>query len=335
MKKGILKTLLCLLLPIICLSGCGGRSAPNSNTEPIDANMASAETATPSDAQHISAQLTDTLTIDADVICAQKELYASYYLERVNVPSEAAGPEWTKALEMEELLMRYAEAHPDELDNSIGFMSRDDAVSTGSKALEDAGVTLTPVVQTCVGLEHEALMEWQQALLKDASSQYNVFGNSPVLADLTENDDAYYLVFSFSYDDIPVYGRGEAATCYHGSTSPVFETIAEMLITPQGIRGVQLNLGYAVAGEAESRAIISAEDAVEKLREAYDFESPIRYSAEKLYLEYLPIEVNGQTILTPCWCFVVYHENIKEDGSTYWSERSEAVRFNAFTGGIV
>lgn len=240
--------------------------------------------------------------------------------------------ELQKHYEIEELLLRYAEANPEYTEISLGFMSREEAISICTNAIQNCGIALTPVVETCVGLEHDRIMSWQQELLNDESSYYNAFGKAMILSNLTQSDDSYYIVFSFSYDGIPIFSRNEPNIQFRDNTLPPSSVCAEMLITSDGIQHLNIYPAYAVNEINNTGSILSVEDAIKKLEET--FNSVIlteKYTVSSIYLEYMPIESNNSTVLTPYWCFEYTSEYVGDDGNIYQSV-PQAERYNAFTG---
>lgn len=331
MKIEINKSIFLFLVFALCLSAC--TNSMNQAEPPRQSDNNTNEPTTSAAGQHITRNLSEYLTIDADVIYPQKSNYISYCIERVAIGAEYTTVNRQKNLEIQDLLFRFAMSHPGSDNNSIGFMSREDAVAMGASIIENCGVSLIPELNTCVGLEHEQIMAWQQELLNDPNSYYNEFGKAVILSDLTTDDDAYYLRFTFSYDEIPVLGSDEPSVKIADASFPPVGLKAEILITPLGVQEFSITPAYAVVGEQYSGAIISVDDAIDQLKATYESVIlNVHYRVSSIYLEYIPLESAGKTVLTPYWCFLLEHENIREDGTTYWSDNLEAERYNAYTG---
>lgn len=330
---------------------------------------------------HISEQLAERLSIDADISCPERETYSSYILGELTLDREkgesiffpggsdisiAYKDEWGNAyknggyalhkengekfsktqysisftnaqyeqnLEIEDLLSRYAESHPNDEGHDLAFMSREDAVALGSNTILACGIPFAPALDTCIGLEHDQIKDWQQELLSDKSSRYNTFGKAVILSGLSPEDDAYFLSFSFRYDDIPVLGVNAPNVVYADAVFPPPQGYAKMLITSSGIAHFELYPAYAVTGTKEVSTIIAPEEAIARVKENYD--NVILSTDTKIvsvYLEYIPIETGGETVLRPYWCLSMTHKITGEDGKTYWSDYLTAERINAFTG---
>ena len=382
MKKRIKDILLVVLVFSLCLSGCADQNdADHAPLEETEVVIGTEKATAPVQFIHLESNLSDYLSVNADVIYPKKGSYASYRTGRITIsPEEAATiffpndsstrnvanqDEWrtysdgdfvlatkngnefhrvypsisyctaqrSRNMEIEDLLFRYAEAHPEASEVSLDYMSRDDAITMGKEAIERCGVSLTPKLNVCQGLTHEQIIAWQQELRSDPNSFYDEFGKAPDLSSLTSNDDAYWLQFTFVYEDVPVFGPGEPSIWVADEALPPMPIKAEVLITRSGIQDMVISPAYSIVGEVNCSPIISPEEALQRLKESYD--SVIlttHYRVISIYLEYVPIESNGETTLTPYWCFILEHENIREDGSTYWSDRQQAERFNAYTG---
>jgi hypothetical protein len=241
--------------------------------------------------------------------------------------------QYNRNLEIEDLLTRYAEKYPDADMSDLTFMSYEDAIALGVSAIQACDIPFSPILDTCIGLGYKEIMDWQQELLSDESNSYNVFGKTVILSDLSSNDDAYFLSFSFYYDDVPIYGTNSPSIVYADAVFPPSPGYAKMLITSSGISYFDLYPAYTVTGEKEISTIISPDEAIAKVKENYD---NVIISTEtkivSVYLEYIPVESDGQTVLHPYWCLCITHKITAEDGKSYWSDYLTAERVNAFTG---
>lgn len=241
--------------------------------------------------------------------------------------------QYQQHLEIEDLLERYSTNHPEEIEHSLSFMSREDAIASGINTLKALGIQFTPVVDICIGLEHNKIIAWQQELLNDTNNIYDPFGKAIILSNLNDSDDAYYIRFSFRYEDIPIFGVNSPGITFADAVFPPPAAYAKMLITPNGIEHFDLYPAYTVSDVKENRTIISPETAIANVTKSY--ENMILFSKAKIIsicLEYIPFEGNGETVLRPYWSLFITHENTGEDGKTYWSDHLTAERINAFTG---
>lgn len=236
-------------------------------------------------------------------------------------------------LEIEDLLLRYVEKHPEGKAHSLSFMSKEDALAYGLSIIQAIGIPFTPVEDIFIGLEHDKIIAWQQELLNDENSHYDIFDKAIILSNLDEHDDVYYLRFSFDYVGIPIFGTNSPNISFADAVLPPAAVYAKMLITANGIEYFDLYPAYTVTGTKECSSVISPEAAIAKVKEKY--ESTITFGNSKIVsicMEYIPFETVGQTVLRPYWCLSISSEKTGDDGRPYWSDYLSAERINAFTG---
>lgn len=237
------------------------------------------------------------------------------------------------------LLTEYAESNPDHQNDSLTFMTMEDAIQRAENIFKELGLCWQPVLQTSIGMDHQQIMQYQQ----ERFPKYEgiELQKTPVLDNLTQEDDAYLLRFGFSYNAIPVYGFPQEPDLELRSDSPfpVYMS-AEMMITPQGITSFNLSGGYKTV-ETDVRPLLSAEEAVAKYKQKWDSTIlPLEgenWKVYAIYLEYITKWANGSPYLTPYWCLgrdaMVTN---RLTGETAWSREfgfsGTGVRFNAFTG---
>lgn len=237
------------------------------------------------------------------------------------------------------LLTEYAESNPDHQNISLDFMTMEDAIQRAENIFKELGICWQPVLQTSIGMDHQQIMQYQQERLPEYEGME--LQKTPVLNNLTQEDDAYLLIFGFSYDAVPIYGFPQEPDLEIGSDSPIpVYMSAEMIITPQGITSFSLTGGYKIV-ETDVRPLLSAEEAVAKYKQKWD--STILPLADEnwkvyaIYLEYITKWADGSPYLTPYWC--LGRESMitnRLTGETVWSREAgfsgNGARFNAFTG---
>ena len=237
------------------------------------------------------------------------------------------------------LLTEYAQSNPDHQNDSLTFMTIEDAIQCAENIFKELGLCCQPVLQTSIGMDHQQIMQYQQERLPEYDGIE--LQKTPVLDDLTQEDDAYLLTFGFSYNAVPIYGFSQEPEIELRSDSPTpVYMSAEMLITPQGITSFNLTGGYKIV-ETDVRPLLSAEEAVAKYKQKWD--STILPLADEnwevyaIYLEYITKWADGSPYLTPYWCLgrdAMITNRLT--GEIAWSREvgysGTGVRFNAFTG---
>ena len=237
------------------------------------------------------------------------------------------------------LLTEYAESNPDHQNDSLTFMTMEEAIQRAENIFKELGLCWQPVLQTSIGMDHQQIMQYQQERLPEYEGIE--LQKTPVLDNLTQEDDAYLLTFGFSYNAVPIYGFSQEPDIELRSDSPIpVYMSAEMIITPQGITSFNLTGGYKIV-ETDVRPLLSAEEAVAKYKQKWD--STILPLADEnwkvyaIYLEYITKWADGSPYLTPYWC--LGRDSMitnRLTGETAWSREvgysGTGVRFNAFTG---
>lgn len=245
--------------------------------------------------------------------------------------------------EMENLIQLYYAEQPTENNSVLDFMSMEDAISKAETMLKKMGIPYDAEVQFCGGLTHDQMMNYQQELLEKDKTlpypEYDCFGNIPVLTDLTDADDAYYIKFGFRYDDLPVYGFDPEPNVgtVDGVTTP-FGAYAEILMTRNGVAGFTSMGVYQITQSSNGDPLLTAMDALE-LYKSY-WSERLRPMDEEywrvnaIYLEYVPRYVDDALILTPYWCVCQKDQYTNSlSGLKEWSPWPSGMRFNAQTGG--
>lgn len=237
--------------------------------------------------------------------------------------------------EISDLLSRYGETHSEEV-HALSFLSPDEAIGKASALICELDIIGEPVLDAIIGLSGAEIMTWQNELMADDSySWWADIGKTVVLDDLTSEDDAYYISFYFTYQDVPVFNQDREPGISSASDSfPTSSMKANVLITPKGVRyfSVQNTLGTQ-GGISEAQSIISVQEALEKLCE--EQENNITFGTQlitKVWLEYIPIRAEsavdgaGPFILRPYWCFGTV------DAERGGEHIMNADRINAITG---
>ncbi len=238
--------------------------------------------------------------------------------------------------EIFDLLFRYGEAHSEEEVHTLSFMSPEEAASKTSALISELGIIGEPALDTIIGLSGTEIMTWQNELMTDENySWWADIGKTTVLDDLTSEDDAYYISFYFTYQDVPVFDQDREPGISSASDSFLPSSMkAEALITPKGVRYFTVQNALSAQGDiSEAQSIISAQEALEKLCEKQ--ENTITFGTQlitKVWLEYIPIRAEnavpgvGPFILKPYWCFGTV--DVEQDGEHIMNVE----RINAVTG---
>jgi hypothetical protein len=250
---------------------------------------------------------------------------------------------YKRDVEIFDLLQSYGEAHPQEQAHVLPFMTPDEAIEYGKELIAKIGITGTPVVRDSkmMGLPAAEIMAWQQTLLKDENyKQWSDIGKTIILEDLTENEDAYAISFSFEYQGVRIFKQAdEPNPSFASATMNISSVRVDMLITKNGIRYFSLAGGLSANGtESSPEAILTYEQALKKVTEKYEtsIHSEPQHITE-VWLEYLPLSdpnshsLDAPVTLTPYWCFVL-GETYTDTNGQQTMRRTNAERINAFTG---
>lgn len=237
------------------------------------------------------------------------------------------------------LLTEYAESNPGHQNDSLAFMTMEDAIQRAENIFKELGLCWQPVLQTSIGMDHQQIMQYQQERLPEYEGIE--LQKTPVLDNLTQEDDTYLLRFGFSYNAVPIFGFPQEPNLELRSDAPIpVYMSAEMMITPRGITSFNLTGGYKIV-ETDVRPLLSAEEAVAKYKQKWDSTIlPLEdenWEVYAIYLEYITKWADGSPYLTPYWCLgkdAMMTNRLT--GETAWSREfgfsGTGVRFNAFTG---
>lgn len=258
---------------------------------------------------------------------------------RINYYSET--PE--KDQEIFDVLWKYGEVHQQKEVNILSFKSPQEVIKQGEELLKELGAIGSPDIKAgrIVGLSASEIMNWQAELLKnDEYKKWTEIGKTIILKDLTAEDDAYLLDFSFKYQNVPVFNQDfepAVKSASDGFSPPSMK--AYMLVTQKGLRYFTFENGMSTNGVASSpRNIISAQQALNNIIDKYD--NTILFGTQRItevWLEYIPIsdpdshKAGAAVTLMPYWCFRVATFDDKT-GKMLGKEYDSAERINAITG---
>lgn len=235
-----------------------------------------------------------------------------------------------------DLLSRYGETHSEEEVHALSFLSPDEAISKASALLCGLDMIGEPALDAIIGLSGAEIMAWQNELMTDEDySRWADIGKTNVFNDLTSEDDAYYISFYFTYQDIPVFDQDREPGISSASDSFSTNSMkANVLITPKGVRYFKVANTLSIQGSlSEAQSIISVQEALQKLCE--EQENTITFGTRlitRVWLEYIPIRAEnavegvGPFVLKPYWCFGTV------DAESGVEHIINADRINAVTG---
>lgn len=235
-----------------------------------------------------------------------------------------------------DLLSRYGETHSEEEVHALSFLSPDEAISKAGALICGLDMIGEPALDAIIGLSGAEIMAWQNELMTDEDySRWADIGKTNVLDDLTSEDDAYYISFYFTYQDIPVFDQDREPGISSASDSFSTNSMkANVLITPKGVRYFKVANTLSTQGDiSEAQSIISVQEALQKLCE--EQENTIKFGTRlitRVWLEYIPIRAEnavegvGPFILKPYWCFGTV------DAESGGEHITDAARINAVTG---
>lgn len=371
MKK-LIRMALFAAMVAMCLLGCGKQDdvEPSVTQENPD-NVYATESVTPQ-TQHITQEIYDNLTIDADVVIPAKTQYGTYTLKMVDCTPERLfsifNPEGTGSYEttdrsspgfpyyvytktdgrkivvqdniikyssynidvsdhpMQEvanLMYYYTQAHPNAELHDLSFMTVAEMEAYGRNVLTELGIAWDMEQTQCVTLSGQEILDFQSEMLTDSS--YTEFG---IPMTLKEAEDTCYMVFSFSYDGLPLLGSDEPNVKSAVSMMPTPSAKAVLMFNANGIQDCTVIFPCVVEPISEQHTVLSMDEAIAVLKAKYDLE--ILFGSDvitDIWMEYIPVKQEQNWVLVPYWCFVSTDEE-RMDVPSYGS----ADRFNAITG---
>lgn len=365
-----LQNSICLLLAAAMLcSGCAAQKSeqPSAAKSTImastDATFAppAEETVPAPTTQHISQALSESLSIEADVVLPAKTEYSAYELKRVDCdPDRLFGilsPDGYGEIQEEERngYMLYQESGGKKLtvhDTIISYHAYNWGFGTPQQEvwelmvsyiqdhseakkqdlsfmtiaqIQELGETVLRELGIAFDLKLENCVALTNQDIQDYQKKY--FPNSST--DLTSASDSCFLEFSFSYDGLPLLGRWEPTVCSDGSWGQNHDAVAAMLINAEGIQDLQVYHPCAPQSVIEAKPILPLEEAITALKEEYAAHTHSGTTTiSSIWLEYIPVKKNDSIMLIPYWCFVSMDPRAVGNPG-YWGN---ADRINAFTG---
>ena len=211
----------------------------------------------------------------------------------------------------------------------LTFLNAENAIQTGKERIKEltgqdsevlAAYALNREILTALEEEYRQTPKYQE----DAQR-----GKETTVDDWSDADEIYYMEYRLTKDGLPIYsGINEPGISMAVETFWTAETRITMLLDQDGIRYIASRGGiFDASPEAEAQTIISAETALEAVKEIYGntiLSSQVTIS--RIWLEYVVVpdwEEKEQYKLVPYWC-------VQIDSP---SGNSSAERINAITGG--
>ena len=226
---------------------------------------------------------------------------------------------------IQNLLTQYQNLHPEERFRESAYLSKEDGQKLGRELLEGLGISMTPVLDTCLSFTYDELAAFQGQLGN---------GNMPRLEGTSGQDDACLMEFSFTWQGIPLYGAGKdtAAVPDMSSNLPLpVKSKASLIVTPNGILTFHLSGAYQVIQGEQAQKIISAEEAIVCFQKEFEGAGGLRIV--KVFPEYVPVDRDGDMVLSPYWCVVFENQLTNaETGENWWRRDMAGKHYNAYTG---
>ena len=211
----------------------------------------------------------------------------------------------------------------------LSFLNAGDAIQIGKERIKGLTGQDSEVI-AAYALNREILTELEEQYRQTQKYQEDAQrGKETTVDDWSDEDEIYYMEFELTKDGLPIYsGVNEPGISMAVETFWTAETRITMLLDKDGIRYIASRGGiFDASPEAEAQTIISAEAALEAVKEIYVntiLNSQVTIS--RIWLEYVVVpdwEVKEQYKLVPYWC-------VQIDSP---SGNSSAERINAITGG--
>lgn len=365
---------LCAVMVVTCLMGCGKQDDVEPNvTQGTTDNLSATESVTPQ-TQHITQEICDNLTIDADAVIPAKTQYGTYTLKMVDCnperlfsifdPNGTGSYEttdrsspgfpyyvYTKSdgrkivvqdniikyssyniamgdhpmQEVSNLMYYYTQRYPNAQPHDLSFSTVAEMEAYGRSVLTELGAVWDMELTQFVTLSGQEILNFQSEMFTD--SGYAEFGTPMTL---TEAEDTCYMVFSFSYDGVPLLGGDEPDVSSYVSMFPTPSAYAALMINADGIQDCEVFYPCTLETVSEPQTILSVEEAIAALKAKYDLE--ILFEAQiitDIWMEYIPVMQDQNWVLAPYWCFVSKaEEHLDSPAGDY----ENADRINAITG---
>ncbi|MEH2954741.1 hypothetical protein VV089_17420 [Candidatus Merdisoma sp. JLR.KK011] len=211
----------------------------------------------------------------------------------------------------------------------LSFLNAENAIQMGKERIKELTGQDSEVL-AAYALNREILTELEEEYRQTQKYQEDAQrGKETTVDDWSDEDEIYYMEFELTKDGLPIYsGIHEPGISMAVETFWTAETRITMLLDKDGIRYIVSRGGiFDASPEAEAQTIISAEAALEAVKEIYVntiLNSQVTIS--RIWLEYVVVpdwEEKEQYKLVPYWC-------VQIDSP---SGNSSAERINAVTGG--
>ena len=211
----------------------------------------------------------------------------------------------------------------------LSFLDAEKAVQMGKEKIKELTGQYSEVL-VAYSLNKEILTELEEKYRQTQKYQEDAqTRKETTVDDWSDADEIYYMEYELTKDGLPIYsGINEPGISMAVETFWTAETRITMLLDKDGIRYIASRGGiFDASPEAEAQTIISAEAALEAVKEIYvNTILSSQVTISRIWLEYVVVpdwEEKEQYKLVPYWC-------VQIDSP---SGNSSAERINAITGG--
>ncbi|MDE7431271.1 MAG: two-component system regulatory protein YycI [Lachnospiraceae bacterium] len=211
----------------------------------------------------------------------------------------------------------------------LSFLNAEEAIQMGKEKIKELTGQDSEVL-AAYALNREKLTELEEKYRQTQKYQEDAQrGKATMVDDWSDVDEIYYMEYELTKDGLPIYsGINEPGISIAVETFWTAETRITMLLDKDGIRYIAGRGGiFDASPEAEAQTIISAEAALEAVKEIYvNTILSSQVTISRIWLEYVVVpewKEKEQYKLAPYWC-------VQIDSS---SGNSSVERINAITGG--
>lgn len=211
----------------------------------------------------------------------------------------------------------------------LSFLNSENAIQMGKERIKELTRQDSQVLAV-YALNREILTELEEEYKQTQKYQEDAQrGKETTVDDWSDADEMYYIEYELTKDGLPIYsGINEPGISMAVETFWTAETRITMLFDKDGIRYIACRGGiFDASPEAEAQTIISAEAALEAVKEIYvNTILSSQVTISRIWLEYVVVpdwEKKEQYKLMPYWCVQI----------DSLSGNSSAERINAITGG--
>lgn len=212
---------------------------------------------------------------------------------------------------------------------NLSFLDAEKAIQMGKEKIKELTGQDSEIL-TAYALNRELLTALEEKYRQTQKYQEDVqTGEEITVDDWSDADEIYYMEYELTKDGLPIYsGINEPGISMAVETFWTAETRITMLFDKDGIRYMASRGGvFDASPEAEAQTIISAEEALEAVKEIYvNTILSSQVTISRIWLEYVVVpdwEEKEQYKLVPYWCVLIDSP----------SGNSSAERINAITGG--